>query len=109
MYWAVVTVTTVGYGDVTPVSESEYIYVSTVSFIGSIAFAFIVGKMSAIATASEQANIHFRAKKTAVNAFMNFRKFPSHLRRDIRKFYDQKRVRGDFFHEDEIWNNKTLF
>ena len=102
LYWAVVTVTTVGYGDVTPVSEGEYLYVCIVSFIGSVAFAFIVGKMSAIATASEQVNIQYRAKKNAVAAFMKFRKFPSHLRREIRNFYDQKRNRGDYFHEEEI-------
>jgi|UPI00048FD995 hypothetical protein len=103
-YWAIVTVTTVGYGDVTPVTTVEYLYSAVCSFLGSVGFAFLVGKMSALAAASESTNLKYKEKKEAVTAFMKFRNFPLGLRKDIRSFYDTKHSRGDFFDEDEIMN-----
>ena len=101
-YWAIVTVTTVGYGDITPRSDEERVFSGLCSFIGSVGFAFLVGKMSAIATGAEEANIKFRSKMSGVHTFVRINRFPVHLRRRIREFYEEKRYRGDFFDEDEI-------
>jgi hypothetical protein len=50
LYWAVYTISTVGYGDVTPVSTIEYFYTMLIEFIGVLFFAFLMANASTLIT-----------------------------------------------------------
>lgn len=50
LYWAVYTISTVGYGDITPVSTIEIFYTMLIEFIGILFFAFLMGNASNLIT-----------------------------------------------------------
>ena len=48
LYWAVTTITTVGYGDISGVNNTERIFCTLVMIIGVISFSFASGSLSSI-------------------------------------------------------------
>ena len=40
LYWAFVTITTIGYGDIVPQNQNEYLFTMGVIIIGSIFFGY---------------------------------------------------------------------
>ena len=48
LYWAVVSITSVGYGDIVPARPTEYLVATVLIFFGGGAWAFVIGTISGI-------------------------------------------------------------
>lgn len=61
-YWAFTTMTTVGYGDITPMSDNERLYAITMMIAGATVFGYISGSIAALASQENggEALIHRR-------------------------------------------------
>ena len=46
LYWALTTLTTVGYGDITPASDAERVYSIFALLIGALIFGFMISQVS---------------------------------------------------------------
>ena len=60
LYWTAVTFSSVGYGDITPKNNLEYLYAMFIEFIGIMFFAYLMGNVSTYLT-------NFQLKEEAAN------------------------------------------
>lgn len=108
VYWAFVTLTTVGYGDVVPQSDIERRFVMVCCFLGNGTFAYIVGKMTALASRVDVSQSVFQEKMDAVDEFVRYRNLPRPLRKRIRSYYESFWSRGVYFSETRILNELSF-
>lgn len=47
-YWTVTTLTTVGYGDFLPASDSEFLFTMAVEFLGIAFFSMVMGSINTV-------------------------------------------------------------
>ncbi|MBF0416257.1 MAG: ion transporter [Magnetococcales bacterium] len=87
-YWLIVTVATVGYGDITPQTDLARIYAVLVMMVGIGMYGYIIGTVSTtIANANAQKQRRHE-KFSALAEFMQRYEIPLATQNDIFSFYD---------------------
>jgi len=86
IYYAMVTMTTVGYGDITPTNNAEIIYTFFLLWVSMIVFSGCLGILMNHVTSLYEESQKRRAKMTALVQYLNWRTVPLYLRRQIRKY-----------------------
>jgi CRP-like cAMP-binding protein len=101
VYWSLMTVTTIGYGDLASVSTAERI-VSVISMvIGSSIYAYGLTTIITIAGAISRDTKQFQDKMDTLNAYMAHRKVPAILQSQIRTYLAQRYSKGKSWDEKE--------
>ena len=109
LYWATTTLTSVGYGDVTPNTNVELVWTVITEFIGSCIFAYIVGNISSLLSSSDAANIKYREKVKNVQEYMDHKYVPQELKDRIRKFYSYSWKRTAVYDEATILQDLPFY
>lgn len=105
-YFAVTTLTTVGYGDITPRTSLEHGVAIGVMFVGILFFSFVVNSMGAALASSSAAarrSAALRAKFAEVEAWARARALPPALRRRILEYYGEVWVRKEEWREADLY------
>ncbi|HIJ83792.1 MAG TPA: hypothetical protein HPQ00_06250, partial [Magnetococcales bacterium] len=87
-YWLIVTVATVGYGDITPQTDIARIYATLVMMVGIAMYGYIIGNVS---TTIANANAQKQRRQDKFSALADFMKrydIPLGTQNDIFSFYD---------------------
>lgn len=87
-YWTVTTLTTIGYGDITPGTPMQFIYVTIIMFIGAAIYGIIIGNVANIIANIDVAKSQFRERVENVDTFLKYRNIPSALQHRIHDYYD---------------------
>jgi len=87
VYWAVTTLTTVGYGDILPVNNSQKIYSMFVQVMGFGVFGFLIGTIASILMKKDPAKSKYLENIDNLASLMHYRKIPLQLKNRIVDFY----------------------
>ena len=101
-YWSITTLTTVGYGDISAVTNEEKVMSVFAELLGGMIFGMLVGTLSSIITQGRLAEQMFTTKMEAVSEFMRVKRVPLLLRRRVRVFYENLYKQKSVFDENEF-------
>ena len=83
LYWSVVTLTTVGYGDISPVSTSERAVAMVVMIMNMGVTAYILGNVTQLVTKEDATIMAFRDHSGALQRFMRRNDIPDAVRQKV--------------------------
>jgi voltage-gated potassium channel len=87
-YWTITTLTTIGYGDITPEGPLETVFVIFIEFLGAGMYGMIIGNIANLIANIDVAKAQYRNKLDKINAFLNYRSIPHGLQRKINDYYN---------------------
>ena len=87
-FWSIVTMTAVGYGDITPQRNVEYGFAMVVMLIGASLWAYIIGNIASLVSNIDSAKASFWNRVDSVNQYMRNRQVPARLTDQVRDYYD---------------------
>ena len=102
MYWAFSTLTTVGYGDVLPVSRAEMAVTVVVQFAGTCILGYVMGDVASMLTKEEASSRMIKDRIESINAYMKHRGLPPELKAQIRSHFSYSWQKTSVWDEREI-------
>lgn len=88
LYWVVTTLTTVGYGDITPHSNLTRIYTMGVMVIGVASYGIIIGNFSRMIMLADRYKEERKEKMGNLHQFMRYYNIPASLQRQVFSYYN---------------------
>eukprot|EP00927_Polykrikos_kofoidii_P086718 TRINITY_DN9806_c0_g1_i3.p1 TRINITY_DN9806_c0_g1~~TRINITY_DN9806_c0_g1_i3.p1 ORF type:complete len:873 (+),score=126.59 TRINITY_DN9806_c0_g1_i3:57-2621(+) len=86
-YWSITTMTTVGYGDLTPNSNTERVIAMAAMIIGGTYYCYVIGSFTTFISTKDVNFRNYQERMDNVNAWLNRHAFPHDFRRRLRRYF----------------------
>ena len=91
LYLATMTISTVGYGDVTPQTEPERVFLTVGMLVGASVYAYIVGSICSVIASMNYRETEFQELMDRLNLFIKEAKIDVDLAGRLRAFFRYRR------------------
>lgn len=108
--WSIMTLTTVGYGDISARNEGQRVLSILAMLTGALFFAYGVSHIVSIVDEFRAETKKFKTQMDKYNSYMAARNLPDHLRGDIREFLHniRRRQRATIQDEDALLGQLSM-
>lgn len=97
LYWAIMTMTTIGYGDIPVVSTMERMFVLVGMIVGTCVFTYLIGAVTGIMEQVNAGRQRFYNQMDMVNTFVSDYNIDKQLRVKIREYFRYKNQQGSVY------------
>lgn len=102
VFFSAATVTTIGYGDITPRNTRERCYTVIVMFMGAACFAFVITNVASLVSELSVNSMYHRTQMDQLSDYARLRKLPSSLAFDIRRYFQHRYERLRIANEKQL-------
>ncbi len=87
LYWAITTLTTVGYGDITPVTLPEILFTAVVMVLGVSLYAYVIGNVASLISSLDSAQARFQDQLAKVRSYLKEHHIPPSIQVKVIDYY----------------------
>jgi hypothetical protein len=87
LYWTITTLTTIGYGDITPTNNIGRIFTMIIMILGVGTYGVVIGNVSRLIIAADRFKEAKKEKVSELSMFMKHYNIPVSLQRQVFSFY----------------------
>jgi len=91
LYWAIVTLTSIGYGDITPQTLLEYWTTSLCTSIAASLWAYVIGAVCSIVSSLDPHEMSHRRTMDDLNWLLVENAVPQHMCQNFRRYFHETR------------------
>mmetsp|Transcript_88637 Transcript_88637/g.247995 ORF Transcript_88637/g.247995 Transcript_88637/m.247995 type:complete len:688 (+) Transcript_88637:95-2158(+) len=102
LYWSVMTITSIGYGDITPVRNEEYMVCVLCMLLGGVLWAYIIGSLCGVMANGDPVESNFESNMDLLNLMMSEARVPVQKRQLYREYLREAKVYDQQTHFREI-------
>ena len=89
LYWSIMTITSIGYGDVTPNTTLEYAVATVIMLLGAATWGSVIATFCGVMANRDAGLAEFRQTMDDLNRFVREQGFPEELRIRLREYFKQ--------------------
>jgi len=105
VYWALTTLTTIGYGDIIPTNDSERGFALATFLVGTLVFGYMISSVGDMVQNADPNAVKIDEKLDEVKVYLRWHKFKPALAVRIRKYYEFYFSRKSAMDEEAIIAN----
>ncbi len=87
LYWTITTLTTIGYGDITPTTNAGRLFTMMIMICGAGFYGVVIGNVTKVINDGEKHKEKAREKMTDLVTFMKYYNIPERLQQNVYAYY----------------------